>query len=86
MNDLFRSIEAKHSHDNYFGAATGAAEVAKIVAPNSPVDESNGCTNTASLTDCEAGCYFCTPNGRGITQCVTEHYYEMMKNSYTCYL
>ena len=61
VNDLFRSIEAKHSHDNYFGAATSAAEVAKIVAPSSPVGEANGCDVEAKETKCkDAGCYFCT--------------------------
>ena len=90
MNDLFRSIEAKHIHDNYFGAATGAAEVAKIVAPKLPVDESNGCPDgpVASEADCGAGCWFCVPvTEEGRTQCLDDFWASKLQDwQYACTL
>ena len=44
INQLFRHIETKHRHDNYFGAATTAAQVVQIVIPN--LADSNGCDGT----------------------------------------
>ena len=59
INQLFRHIETKHRHDNYFGAATSAAQVVQIVIPN--LADSNGCDGTTE-DDCKSGsgCCWCT--------------------------